>query len=773
MGELGRRPLQVVEIDIDVCPLAYGSAPCSAVLGTTGVRKCYNTYATCQAPRQFGKPLEPAAGPDRTYEAGDTLTAADFALTSDVFLAVDLTIPAAPTGCVAELGAWTAAMYLGFTSGQLVFRVGGGGSGSPTDCAKITADAADFEGRTGSFYAVADVSASSAQLWFFDSATRSLSSVGTATASAGFPSGRWAGTADGALGSVNGLAPVDEDATAFSGAATGLRVYDATAFSPVQPALVKTLRFAENVSGLPKGQTIFPALTARVDMDPGTINLGGADESRSPLGTRETVTVSLQDFTYSDILTDPYRAGRIDGTAQTDEGGYDPKDRGTFFGKLRRRFPYYMGRALRVKDGYVGETLAAMRGRNYVITDWSGPDAAGRVTIEAADILDLAGDDKALCPAPNSGALEADIGSGASGLTLLPEGVGDAEYPASGRAVIGSEIVSFTRSGDAITLTARGLDGTEAQGHSEGDTFQTCFRVEDAPLAEVLRDLIVDHSGVPSSFITFADWQAEAGVWLAGFNLTRTLTKPTGVTRLIGEILQLGAVVWWDGVAQKIRFKANRPVAYDEAVPSITDGNGIIRDTAGNEDLNDQRLTRVIMAHGQLDFTGSVDDPDNYRRFAIATDIGAASEAEYAQERTKWLYMPWLGDGDDSVARPVVRRLLNRYVETPRRVRFKADTKDRDNLGQAAIISVVSRVLQDETGNATPTTMQVTAAKEDGMDRLSVTAETFTFDGRYGVITENGRPDYGASSAAERVKGTYIVGASGIFSDGSGPYRMF
>lgn len=43
-----RKRLQYIEIDIPVCSLAYGVAPCAAALGVTGETKCFNTRATCQ-----------------------------------------------------------------------------------------------------------------------------------------------------------------------------------------------------------------------------------------------------------------------------------------------------------------------------------------------------------------------------------------------------------------------------------------------------------------------------------------------------------------------------------------------------------------------------------------------------------------------------------------------------------------------------------------------------------------------------------------------------
>lgn len=44
---------EMVEIDLPLCSLTYGTAPCTAVLGTTGVRKCYNLRATCQSTANY------------------------------------------------------------------------------------------------------------------------------------------------------------------------------------------------------------------------------------------------------------------------------------------------------------------------------------------------------------------------------------------------------------------------------------------------------------------------------------------------------------------------------------------------------------------------------------------------------------------------------------------------------------------------------------------------------------------------------------------------
>ena len=537
----------------------------------------------------------------------------------------------------------------------------------------------------------------------------------------------------------------------------------------------ETLRFAMNNGGLPRDERIYPCMSSPVSTNPSIINLSGVGKNTGPLGKRARVTVRLQDFQDSDIWFDRYQSERVDGTAQTDEGGYNPGKRGTFFAKLRRRFPYYVGRSLRVLEGEVGQALSAMRTRNYVISGWKGPDAEGKVEIVAKDILDLADNDKALAPATSSGKLATDIASASlESFDLEPAGVGS-DYPSSGRAVIGSEVVSYTRSTDTITLTGRSLDGTDDSAHSSGDLFQEAFRAENRTIAQVVRDLLRDYADIPSAFIPFSDWQDEAERWLAGFDLTATITKPTGVTDLVGEISQLGVMFWWDDVNQEIKMRANRPLDVGEVAPSLSDSKTFIEKTIKNKDLHDERLSRVLFWHGQLDASNSVNDGNNFKRVAIPIDADSEGVDQYNQTQVREIFCRWLGDGNDSVANAVSARLLNRYRNTPQQVTFSYDAKDDASVVLASPIEVTSRVLQDDTGNSLPTQMQVTSVEEVGPgDRFTAIAQSYQFDGRYGFITENSRPDYAASTDEQKEKGTYIVDEGTlVFGDGTGPYLMF
>ena len=592
---LERKPLQIVEIDIDQCTRTYASAPCTAVLGTTGVRKCYNTYFTCQ-------------------------------------------------------------------------------------------DTANFNAGT------------------------------------------------------------------------------------------LTLRFAQNITGLPKGTIVYPALSGPVTTNPTIVNLGGVGDKLGSLGKRARVNVKLKDFTDSDIYIDPYRAGRVDGTAQTDEGGYNPQERGTFFGKLRRRWPYYIGRSLRVLEGYEGDALASMRTRHYVISEWNGPDINGNIGIVAKDILDLADDNKAQVPTASKGKIETAITDAIvlPTINLIPAGIG-ASYPASGRASLGSEIVTYTRASDAVTITGRGVDGSEARAHDADSVFQECYRCEDATVSDVIDDLLQNYAGIASGFIPKTDWDNETTRWIASWKLTRTIAKPVGLTKALGEILQLGIMLWWDDIAQELKLRVNRPLDLTETAADITDAKHILEGSLRNMELQDKRVSRILFWHGVLDYSSGVADGENYAKLLVSIDEEAEGDNEYSQPVTVEIFNPWLGEtGDDQIATTVATRLRNRYRDPPRQVEFDIDVKDEATARTADLISLRTRALQDETGNILPTQMQISSVEETHPGhKLKITAQEWDFAKRYAFIAPGSTPDYASASAAEIQKYVFIADGSQLLSDGSDAYVMF
>ena len=534
-----------------------------------------------------------------------------------------------------------------------------------------------------------------------------------------------------------------------------------------------THSYVMNVDGMPKEAGFFPML-ASVSTRPAQINLSGIDPNTTALGVRASGTATLMNAKDNGSFTDPYAAERRTGAAQFSGVGYKPEDFGSHWGKFFARTPYYVGLECRVKRGYVGDDPALMPVEHYVITEATGPGSDGRVSIEYKDILDLTAEEKSQCPAVSTGKLLEEITAGASTATLTPAGIGDEEYPASGFVVIGSEIIAFTRSGDVLTLTDRGAEGTTAASHAALDVVQLCAVFDAAErFCDVVYDLLVNYASVPASYITLAEWQAEHDAWLAGVTIKKTIIpKPTAVRKLIGELCQLGVFFFPDVTARAIRYKVNAPLRPGETYYDVTDANNLREGTVSLERGEDQRISAIILWHGSISWTASATDTSNYAKATVAR----VGNDPYDQSAIKEITMRWFGaDGDDAAASVVTERLLSRFKNPPKIISGELDVKDRSGVELASRLRVTSAQLEDENGASLPELMQVSAAEYTTDDRVEFTAQTYTLDGRFGFWMDSATaPTYSTATDAEKTGGAYWMDdAVGTFSDGSGPYVYF
>ncbi len=537
---------------------------------------------------------------------------------------------------------------------------------------------------------------------------------------------------------------------------------------PVFSKVTRTLRFSEPVRLSPDEGTFFPCLLS-VSATTSTVNIAGGDDAMSAFGRRATINVSLQDFTYHDRLTDPYQAERVSGAAQIDEAGYDPATRGTFFGKLRARVPYYAGRALRRCQGFVENGLITdLRISHYVITGFSPPDDTGRVTIEATDVLDLAGNERALAPAPSEGYLLSDINTVAMALTLTPEGVG-AKYPAAGRAVIGSEIVSYTRDVDAITITARALAGSSLTSHKAGDTFQTVLHVDRMRVDDVIAMLLIDYAGVPPAFVPIEKWAEEITLWLTDLRLDTHITQPTAVSKLIGELAAAGLSIWWDDILQEIGLKTSRPPDQD-TVYDLTDAANF--KAVDIIDRDEARLTEVLFYSVQKDPTKGATDPDNYRRAGYTTSLNAKGPLAYGDSRTRRIFWRWFNLGSDSEVSLLSLRLLRRFVSSPIHLSATLDIKDRA-IGLTDVLRVQTSGMTDVTGKPVTTLLQVISRSEaDAGREVDMVAQAYQFDGKFGYCMPDDAADFDMASDLEKETGEFACDdITLLLPDGSAPYE--
>lgn len=522
-----------------------------------------------------------------------------------------------------------------------------------------------------------------------------------------------------------------------------------------------TLRYSKNEYTGIKDQVVYPALK-KVTTTPSRIALAQADNKVGSLGRRAEIQVTLNDFRCGDVLTDPYRATRF----------YAPEEQGTHFGKQKARSPYFFGRAGRIKTGEVGDDLASMRTRNWIITKMIGPSSNNQVVFTLKDPLVLADADLSQVPVPSRGVLASGIGSGYTGaVTLEPSGIG-AEYSASGKVCIGSEVMSFTRAGDVVTITERATDGTTAAAHSAGDTVQQCYVAEGETIDAVASDLLENYAGVEASFIPTGDWLAEVGDWLSGFLLDRVIPKSIPTIRALGELCDLGVFVWWSEIDQEVKLRANRPANIGETFTAINDIGDIIESSAKVEELEDQRLTSVIYYHGLRDATLDTRSAQSYSRATVPV----AEDNPYGQERTLEIFQPWLGqNGDNSIALAAASRIFQRYKTRPQRVEFMADIKDQADLELASLVEVTTHLIQDQFGADAALQMQVTEAEEIAPNhRIRVVAQTYEFQGKHSFVGPNSTPDHGSATAQQKADVMFIVDESTMeFADGSPPYVIF
>lgn len=524
-----------------------------------------------------------------------------------------------------------------------------------------------------------------------------------------------------------------------------------------------TLRFCRP-GRIPTGVLAFPTL-GTVRQNTATVNIAGSDPRYSALGKRATLSFELGDFTYHERGIDPYVAGRIDGTAQTDEAGYQPEDRGTFLAKLKMRWPNYQDASVRLIRGYlVNGAITSQTTYNYLMSEMAGP-SKGVLRCDAVGVLNLADAKKSLCPKPSKGQLTADITVGATSFTVTPTGVG-AEYAASGWVCIDNEVMAFTRSGDTFTVT-RGQRGTTAATHQARATVQQTYSPRMVRIDEVARQLVQDFTATPASYVTFTDWQAEVDTWAPGLVLETDIVTPTPVATLLSELGDLGCQIYEDEQAAKLRLRMNRPVLL-ETIRDVTDRSAkeIVQ-----EDRDEDRITQVLFRHKRTDPTKTLTDKANFQRNILTVDADAT--ALWGAATTRELVTRWLDQGDDSTVAIVATRILNRFKAAPKRVKITLDAVDR-GVKLMDVLRLASEDVPDETGKPTDLLWQVISRGEPvPYHEIMVEAQAYDFGSKYGFIMQNTANVYGSATDDEKRVGCYIVDAATLkFPDGAEPYRI-
>lgn len=337
---------------------------------------------------------------------------------------------------------------------------------------------------------------------------------------------------------------------------------------------------------------------------------------------------------------------------------------------------------------------------------------------------------------------------------------------------IGDEVIRYTaKAGDVLTWpdgTYRAQWGTEREDHDADAAVQLCRAWINKRPWEVLRDLHVE-SGIPLGYLDLAGWEAQDTDWFNGGEITAILTEPEKAGALIAEFNQdIGAIEWWDPVAQLAKMLANQPLQAGSVVEltaaQFMDGS------VKAERQDAERITQAAKYYHLRSATAERDQAKNYQAGAINIDLDAQSPNEYGDTRPNVSKSRWLSRGNATFVIQNVARHVARLRDAPWKFTFKLDPKDEVALGQLA--NITNDLVTDVTGAPRKTRCRVVRMADKGT-HFEGTGLSVGFGGqRYGLIAPNGLADYAAATPEQRALYAFISDNTGFMGNGDSGYLI-
>lgn len=527
--------------------------------------------------------------------------------------------------------------------------------------------------------------------------------------------------------------------------------------SPNYVATTKDYTFCTPTPDLPRGAGMFPFVKGGVEKSSNSITAGKG------LGKRAVVRVDFNDAPHHDRGIDPYVATRT----------YDPMEQGTFWGKFLVRNPYYENKPIYIDYGYLTPEFldTDFERQTFDIVDMSGINN-GVISVTSKDMLVRTYASKAQYPPISSGKLLADITNAQGTAVLTPAGIGATDYPASGTLSIGKEAMDFTRSGDNLTLTTRNAWGTQPKAHKAGDTVQIAVVWNDVSIIDVLDELLVTGSGMPSAVIPTADWIVERDLWMNSSLVKGVLLKPEPVINVLEELTECFMFdMWWDSTNATVEIKALSPEPPNEVVPLLTEGKNVKQGTFRVTRKSKDRYTEVRVHHNKDDFSEK-NELGRFGTININTNPDNASADKYGTNSIKDIFCRWFDSS--ALASQLAGRTLARFSDTPEFVEMELDQKDFDNVNLAKRICVDTWQLQDAGGANLQKKFQVTEIDEgrDPSHSFKLKAFTSSFSGRYWFIAPAGAPTYSLATEEEKANMAFICESNSEFLDGTDGYKI-
>ena len=365
---------------------------------------------------------------------------------------------------------------------------------------------------------------------------------------------------------------------------------------------------------------------------------------------------------------------------------------------------------MRVLEGYMDEPfdIGNFRTREFIIEQIVGPDKTGKVQIIGKDPLSKAQNSRAKAPTPSVGTLLNTITAGDASLTVS---AGDGpDYDVDIHLRIDDEIMLIgVRAGDVLPVT-RGQGGTTAAAHTAGAAVQSCLTYDDEPIIDVIQNLLEDFANIPASFIPFTDWELEEAQSLTGYDLTTIISEPTGVQKLLKEIVEVSLLdIWYSDVDQEIKLKLQTP--FTEVTEMLNDDENVLADSLRIKDDNNRRLTRVLIYYGIKNFARDLTETENYSLANFEIEADKESVNKFNDEKIKVIFSRWMDASNIVQIQLTSQRLLARFGNMPIEISFNLDAKDVPLLETGDVYDIETRIIPGALGLPVPTRFQVIETK--------------------------------------------------------------
>lgn len=447
---------------------------------------------------------------------------------------------------------------------------------------------------------------------------------------------------------------------------------------------IGAVKFIRPTSKNLKGLEAIPTLKS-ISISPSKIDLNGG------LGLRASASLTFDEHVDYSVFGTPTQGRR-------------------YWARWAHENPYYRGDVVKIYSGYISDgayDIANFTVREYILESFSYDGRSAKVSV--SDPLKLADDKRAQAPRESTGTLSANVLASdfpTASITLEPVGVGAAEYPVSGVARLGDEIVTFSRSFDNMTIT-RAQYNTAAADHDAGDVLQLCLEYSSQSVSDIVYDLITNYTEVNPSYIDKTQWDNEvADAFTVSYSTL--ITEPKGVNALIKEFAESAPhYLYWDERASLIRLSALKPPA--DSSPLYTHDDHIVEDSFKYSDMHDMRISTIVVAYGQYDPTRPLDEFSNYRNKYVRED--SSSVTNYGQRQVKTVYSRWITSVNKTAAVLMAARVGRRFASTPRQITVELEAKDGGLwLGDSARFS--SEIIVDELENPKNILYQILSAAE-------------------------------------------------------------